>query len=126
MKTALRKLGIVAVAATMMGVGINGLGLAAAAEPTAEEMGSPALPRQIEKMADELALSEEQLAKLQALHARKQALQDEFWAVFTEEQKTTMLKASMKKHKKHRGDKSSRQHHNKGKRKDKQTREENA
>jgi len=72
----------------------------------------------MERLADKLDLTEAQQAELKSLKERQQALRAEFWEVFTEEQKTTMLQAMMKHRKDRGGDKHFRKGHHKSERGD--------
>ncbi|NVK55341.1 MAG: hypothetical protein HWE26_06985 [Alteromonadaceae bacterium] len=105
-----KKLTIIAMAATLIGGGISSVAIAADShkENAANHTSHPEklLPRGMAKAMEELALTDAQKEQLKAIKAKREALKDEFWAVFTEEQKTSMLK-KMTQHRKamHRKDK---------------------
>ncbi|AYA65671.1 hypothetical protein [Alteromonas sp. RKMC-009] len=108
MKRSIKKLSIVSVAALFIGAGVTGFALAAtdAAAKTErmEKMDSPLVPPQMHRMMKDVELTADQEAKLEALKEKQKALRDEFWAVFTEEQKTQMLQDMMHRpHKDMRG-----------------------
>ena len=98
MKRSLKKIGLVSIAAVFMGAGINSLALAA--NSTAEKparMEQP-MPPMMHKMMKDIELTDAQKQKLETLKEKQKALRDEFWSVFTEEQKTAMLEKMMSRH----------------------------
>ena len=120
MKRLIKKISVITLAAVFVGAGISGMAIAANKEAQNAEREMALLPPMIEKMTDKLELTDAQKSQLEALKERQQALRTEFWEVFTEEQKTTMLQAMMK-HRKGRGDG---KHFNKGPRGEKRQRGE--
>tara|TARA_B100000700_G_scaffold312688_1_gene396664 strand:- start:26 stop:418 length:393 start_codon:yes stop_codon:yes gene_type:complete len=122
MKRLVKKLSIITCAAMIVGTGISGIAIAANSNQSPAEREMPLLPPMMERMAEKLELTDAQQAQLKSLQERQQALRDEFWEVFTEEQKTTMLQAMMKHRKDRGGDKHHRKGHRKGERGDRKER----
>lgn len=116
MKRLAKKLSIIACAAMLVGAGISGVALAANSNaPKAQQAGRdmPLMPPMMEKMAEKLDLTDAQKTQLEALKEKQKALRAEFWAVFTDEQKTTMLEVMMKHRKDRDGEHSFRKGHDK-------------
>ncbi|MFC3204261.1 hypothetical protein ACFOEW_20850 [Alteromonas oceani] len=124
MKRLMKKLSIITCATMIVGTGISGMAIAANSNQPQAEREMPLLPPMIERLADKLDLTEAQQAELKSLKERQQALRSEFWEVFTEDQKTTMLQAMMKHRKDRGGDKHFRKGHHKGERGDRGERPE--
>lgn len=116
MKRLMKKLSIITCAAMIVGTGISSMAIAANSNQPQAERDMPLLPPMMAKMAEKLDLTDAQQQQLETLRERQQALRTEFWAVFTEEQKTTMLKAMMKHRKDRGGEKQFRKGHHKGER----------
>lgn len=119
MKRLVKKLSIIACATMLVGAGISGVALAANSNaPKAQkaEHDMPLMPPIMEKMAEKLDLTDAQKTQLEALKEKQQALRAEFWAVFTDEQKTTMLEVMMKHRKDRDGEHSFRKGHEKERR----------
>lgn len=109
MKRSLKKIGLVSIAALFIGTGINGLALAANATADKPARMEHPMPPMMHKMMKDLELTDAQKTQLETLKEKQKALRDEFWAVFTEEQKTAMLEKMMSRHHKdkrggHRGE----------------------
>ncbi|GGF80467.1 hypothetical protein [Alteromonas lipolytica] len=105
MNSVFKKLSVIACAAMITGAGISGVALAANASVTKTQQSEdalPLLPPMLERMAEKLELTEAQKSQLKALKEKQQALRAEFWSVFTDEQKNTILEMMMK-HRKQRG-----------------------
>lgn len=103
MKRSIKKIGIVACAALFIGAGISGIALAAndvvkdAKRAERMEQTPPLMPPMMRKLMKDLEITDAQKAQLEALREKQKALRDEFWAVFTEEQKTAMLERMMQR-----------------------------
>ncbi|MDC8831329.1 hypothetical protein [Alteromonas gilva] len=110
MQSLIKKLTIIAMATTLMGGGISSVAIAADNHKDANN--SPPfhrnmpMPPAMAKAMQNLSLTDEQKAQLKAIKAKRKSLQDEFWAVFSDDQKTTMLK-NMTRHQRPRHGKGS-------------------
>ncbi|OFC71014.1 hypothetical protein [Alteromonas confluentis] len=95
MKRSLKKIGLVSIAAVFMGASINGLALAANSDDDKADRMEQTVPPMMHKMMKDIELTDAQKQKLETLKEKQKALRDEFWTVFTDEQKTAMLQKMM-------------------------------
>ncbi len=98
MKRSLKKIGLVSIAAVFMGAGINTLALAANSTAEKPARMEQTMPPMMHKMMKDIELTDAQKQQLETLKEKQKALRDEFWSVFTEEQKTAMLEKMMSRH----------------------------
>ena len=120
MKRSLKQLGLATFAVFIIGAGVSGVALANNAKDGKEP---PLMPPQLHRALGDMELTDAQKEQLQALREKQKALKDEFWAVFTDEQKTAMLEKMMRHQ---RDDSKGGKHrdHKKGKRGDRHERGE--
>ncbi|TPV59712.1 hypothetical protein FJ444_05965 [Aestuariibacter sp. GS-14] len=95
MKRSLKQLGLATFAVMIIGAGVSGVALANNAKEGKEP---PLMPPQLQRALGDMELTDAQKEKLAVLREKQKALKDEFWAVFTEEQKTAMLEKMMRHH----------------------------
>ena len=93
MKRSLKQLGLATFAVIIIGTGVSGVALANNAKEGKEP---PLMPPQLHRALGDVELTDAQKEQLQALREKQKALKDEFWAVFTDEQKTAMLEKMMR------------------------------
>ena len=93
MKRSLKQLGLATFAVFIIGAGVSGVALANNAKEGKEP---PLMPPQLHRALGDMELTDAQKEQLQALREKQKALKDEFWAVFTDEQKTAMLEKMMR------------------------------
>ncbi len=105
MKRSLKQLGLATFAVFIIGAGVSGVALANNAKDGKEP---PLMPPQLHRALGDMELTDAQKEKLAALREKQKALKDEFWAVFTDEQKTAMLEKMMRHH---RDDRKGGKHH---------------
>ncbi len=115
MQSLAKKLKVIALATALISGGISSVAIAADSNKEQSRDKAPQrelmMPPAMAKALGDLSLTDAQKARLKAIKAKREALQDEFWAVFTDEQKTAMLKKVLKKKSHHH-----KAMHNKGKR----------
>lgn len=95
MKRSMKQLSLATFALLFIGAGASGVALADSGKDAKQ---APLMPPQLHRVVKDISLSDAQKAKLADIREKQKALKNEFWSVFTEEQKIAMLEAMSKPH----------------------------